>query len=139
MRSKSPTSSSGDTGAHLLLQLLQGAAQARRARGRADPEHSRRHLAVQLEHYPQRDDLPLGRREPRERLLEPRGQPFPANRPGVLSLLGGGEAALAPAAAVLGAKVVERGRARELAEPRASRPAARVEAPPALQRPRECL
>src|SRR5262249_42921636 len=35
--SKSPTSSSGDTGAHLLLQLLQGTAEARRARRRADP------------------------------------------------------------------------------------------------------
>src|SRR6266516_210132 len=46
---------------HPLLELLERPAQAGRDRGRPDPEHARRGLAVELEHDAQHDDLPLRR------------------------------------------------------------------------------
>src|SRR5262245_2576035 len=135
---RSSTSSSGDTGAHLLLQLLQRAAQPRRARRRADPEHSRRGLAVELEHDPQSDDLPLSGGQPRQRRFECRRQPLAED---LLRALGHRNrvAALSPPPPVLRAKVVERRRARQLAEPRPRTAAPRVEAVPALARAGECL
>src|SRR6266516_4218620 len=56
---RSSTSSSGDTGAHLPFKLLQGAAESRRARRGADPEHAARALAVEVEHDAQREHLTL--------------------------------------------------------------------------------
>ena len=136
---RSSTSSSGDIGAHLLLQLLQRAAQPRRARRRADPEH-----AAARSRRPAR--ARSAARRPRARLRTAATAPARApargprrRRPRRPRATSRRPATLAPAAALLGAEVVERGRARELAEPGARAPAARVEAAPALQRPGERL
>src|SRR5919198_704091 len=117
---------SGDTGAHLLLQLLQGAAEPGRARARADPEHTGGTLAVQLEHDPQRDHLALGGRQARERPLEAGREPFAEDRLLTLTQLGHHVSPLAAAPALLRAEVVERRGAGELAQPRTCAAPARV-------------
>src|SRR5919108_3583097 len=118
---------------HLLLQLLQGAAQAGRARRLADAEHARRRAAVEFEQDAKRDHLSLACRELAERLLKRRREAL-AERPLVRLRGAGGVARLAAAAALLGTEVVERGAARDLAEPGARRRAARGEAPPRAER-----
>src|SRR5919201_2879680 len=128
---RSSTSSSGDTGAHLPFQLLQGAAETRRARGPADPEHAARAFAVELEDDPKRQHFTLCGRQPRQRRLE-RGREAFAEA-GLLRLGHSDRIApFTPSTAVLGAKVVERRRPSQLAEPGARAPAARIEASPAL-------
>src|SRR4029079_17260536 len=132
------TSSSCDTGTHLLFELLQGAAQARRACARADPEHACGAVAVEVEDDPQREDFPLGRRETRQSRLELRGEALAECR--VLRIRAAQRVApFAAAAALFRAKVIQSGRARQLAEPRARRAAARVELAPALERSGEGL
>src|SRR5579872_3893833 len=115
----------------LLLQVLQGATQPSRARGLADPEHTRGTRAVELEQDTQREHLALGRRELAHRLLD-------RARQSVHQVLGVREVArvriLAAAAARLGSEPVDRDRPGDAAEPRARRAAPRVEAPPRSER-----
>src|SRR5919197_136058 len=113
---------------HLLLEFLERPAQARRARRRADSEHARRRSAVQLEQDAQREHLPLAGRELGERRLERRRQPFEPRLPGLGRARR--EARLPATTPLLGAEMVEGRVARDVAEPRARRRAARVEAPP---------
>src|SRR2546429_2529747 len=113
---------------HLLLEFLERPAQARRARRRADSEHTRRRPAVQLQQDAQREDLPLAGGQLGERDLERSREPFERLLLALLSL--GGIRRLPAAAPLLGAKVVERRVARDVAEPRARSRPARVEAPP---------
>src|SRR5919204_3965376 len=114
---------------HLLLELLQGTAQSGRARRRSDAEHARRRPAVELEQDTERDHLSLAGGELGQRRLE-RGRQALAER--ALVRLGRTRrvARLAPAPPLLGAKVIERGAAGDLAEPGARRRATGVEAPP---------
>src|SRR5215217_537530 len=56
--------------AHHLLQLLQGAAQPGRARGRADPEQARRVLAVEIKDHAQSDHLAFGSGKRQQSVLE---------------------------------------------------------------------
>src|SRR5256714_3521786 len=132
------TSSSCDTAAHLLLEPLQRAAEPRRAGRRADSEDLTGALAVQVEHDSQRDHRPVGGGQLRERALELRRQALAERRLVRLRHLER-ESALTPPAPLFGAEVVQRRRARELAEPRAGAPPARVVPPPALKRPGESL
>src|SRR5581483_11309053 len=96
-------------GAQLLLQLVEGAREPRRARARADPEHARRGLAVEVEHDPERDRLALAGRQGAEGALERGGEALREPR-----LLGLPQPArvdlLAPRPATLRAEVVERDR-----------------------------
>src|SRR5262249_7710172 len=123
-RSKSTVSDAGIV--HHLLESLQCAAEPRRARRLADPEQARRRRAVELEQHTQRNHLTVGRRKRVERRRE---RAFPVH-----SLLGFGQLArvsrLAPAPSLLGAEVVERNTARDLAQPRARGAATRVEPSP---------
>src|ERR671922_2680595 len=118
---------------HLLLQLLQGAAQAGRARRLADAEHARRRAAVELEEDAERDHLALAGGELGQRRLERRGQSL-AERAVVRLRRVRRVARLTPAPPLLGAEVVERRIARDLAEPRPRSRPARVESPPRAER-----
>src|SRR5581483_5717914 len=113
-----------------LLELLQRARQARRAVRGGDAEHTRGGLRVELEHDAKRDHLALAGGERAERGLELRRE---AVRQRLLVSLRDGGALLPPQPAALGAEVVERDRAGELAEPGAWRAAALVEAVPEPQ------
>src|SRR5919202_3999760 len=117
---------------HLLLEFLERPAQARRARGRADSEHARRRPSVELEEDAQRDDFSLAGGELGERRLERRRQAAELPLLALRRVCSVGR--LSAAAPVLGAEVVERGVARDLAEPGARRGAARVEAAPRAER-----
>src|SRR5262249_30087769 len=137
-RSSRRIASGCDIARHLLLQLLQGAAQPRRARRRADPEDARRRLAVQVEQHAQCDHLALAGGEAAERPLQLRREAAvdPVLR---LERLAQRVDALASAPPPLRPEVVERGRARELAEPGADAAAAGVEPVPEAERPLERL
>src|SRR5712691_8293487 len=117
--------------AHHLLESFQGPAQSRRAGGGADSEHASNGWPVELEQDTQRNDLTLGRRQPRQRRLQVAG----AER----RLLRFREVVrvtlLTPAAPFLGSEVIERRRARDAAEPGSWSPASRIEPPPDA----ECL
>src|SRR5207237_3770715 len=106
-----------------------GTAEARRARRRTDSEHTRGRSPVELEQDTERDHLALGSRQLGERRLEPRREALAEG-----ALRGLRLAARIPrftaAPPLLGAEVVERGVARDLAEPRARRGSPRIEAPP---------
>src|SRR5689334_15126365 len=119
-----------------LLELLERAVEARRDVGGGDAEHARRGRRVEVEHDAQRDDLALARGEDSQRCLQVCGEPFGE---ALLVALGHGGELLSPCAATLGAKVVERRRARDLEEPRARRAALRVEAVPEPERALEGL
>src|SRR5204863_9013915 len=117
---------------------LQCAAQPRRAGRLTDPEHAGRALAVEVEQDPQRQYLALRRGQPGERRVELRGEALAERRLLRIRALQR-VTAFAASPPLLRAKMVERRRARELAEPGASAPAARVEPAPALERPGERL
>src|SRR3954454_3247250 len=119
-----------------LLEFLERAVQARCAIGGGDPEDARGGRRVQVEHDAQCDDLALAGGEHAERGLEVGCE---ALGEALLEALRDGGQLLAPGAAALAAEVVERHRARDLAEPRAGRPAPRVEAVPEPQRALERL
>src|SRR4051795_4428484 len=106
-----------------LLELLERAVEARRAVGGGDAEHIRGGPGVEVEDDAQRDHLALAGREPEHPALELRREAFGDAL--VDPLRHGGEL-LAARAASLRAKVVERDRARDLAEPGPLRPALRV-------------
>src|SRR5205823_2500772 len=100
----------------LRLELLQRAREPRRAGGRADPEQPCRRLAIQLQDDAQRDHLALACRETGERGLERRREPVAEHLlPGISLTRGVG--LFSSATPLLRAKVVERGRAGELAQP----------------------
>src|SRR5436305_3235733 len=119
-----------------LLQLLQRAVQARRAVRRRDPEHACSRRSVELENDTQRDHLALAGGERAQRGLE-RGRE--ALGDALLEPLRHRGELLAPGAAPLAAEVVERDRARDLAEPCARRSARRVVAVPEPERALERL
>src|SRR4029079_15326589 len=101
----------------------------------ADPEHACGGRAVELQEDAQRDNLPLGRREPGQRLAELAGDGRRLLRLGCPAR----EPLLAPEPPLLRTQMVERGAARDLAEPRAGAAPSRVEAPPLPERPLERL
>src|SRR5437762_1442855 len=137
-RSLRMRSSCEDMWAHLLLELLQGAREAGRARRRADPEHARGGLAVEVEDDAERDHLALGGREAAHGVLEVGRQAL--DEPRLLDVsFANGVDVFATTAALLCAEVVERSRARDLAQPRLRAAAARVEAPPRAESPLERL
>src|SRR5438105_4636544 len=116
--------------AHHLLESFQCPAQTCRAGGRADSEDAGGRGSIELEQHPQRHDLALCRREPRERRLErarPERRLFRVHLLARVSLL----AATPP---LLGAEVIERGAARDPAEPGTRRSSAGIEAPPGAER-----
>src|SRR6266536_213503 len=117
-----------------LFQSSQRTAQARRARGLADPEHARRARPVELEQDAERDHLPLGGRQLPQGLLERAGQPLSEQRLGGRLLVPERVRLLAPPAAGLGPEPVDRDAPCDPAEPGSRRSAARVEAPPAAER-----
>ena len=119
-----------------LLELLERTVETRRAVGFRDAEHARGSPGVEIEHDAERDDLALAGGEPPERRLEIGRETL--REAGVEALVRSREL-LAAAAAALGAEVVERDRARDLAEPGASGAALRVEAVPQPQRALERL
>src|SRR5438477_10197272 len=119
-----------------LFQSLECAAEARRARRLADPEHAGRGRAVELEDDAQRDHLALAGRQLSQRLLERAGQSVDELAD---ELLTPAEGILPPSAARLRAEPVDRDVVRDLAQPRARRASARVEATPRAERLLECL
>src|SRR4051812_40619885 len=119
-----------------LLELLERPVEARGAVGGRDAEHGCRRAGVEVEHDPERDHFALARAQSAQAGLELGREAL--GEPGLERLGHGGE--LLPAhAALLGAEVVERDRARDLAEPGAGRAALGIEAVPQPQRPLECL
>ena len=119
-----------------LLELLERPVQARCAVGGRDAEHARRGARVEIEQDAERDDLALAGRERAQGGLEVGREPFDEALLDPVVLGGELLAARAPA---LGAEVVERDRARDLAEPGAGGAAVGVEAVPEPQRPLERL
>src|SRR5207247_6457342 len=113
--------------------LRQRTVQPRRAGRRADPEETCSDVAVQPEQDPQRDHLALAGGQARERALEPRREPA-AEHLLVLDRFAHGIEILPPAAPLLGAEVVERAGAGDLAEPRLRARALRVEPLPRAER-----
>ena len=109
-----------DICAHPLFELLQRPAQPGRAGGRRDAEDAGGGLDVEVEQHAQRDHLALAGGQRRERALELRREPAEEPVLGVVGLVGR-VGTLATAAALLRAEMVERGRARELAQPGAAR------------------
>ena len=93
-------------------------------------------VGVELEHDAKRDDLAIGGAQRRHRALELRREPELGRRRLSLRLR---DRTLAAAAPLLGAEVVERGAARDRAEPRACRRARRIEPAPRAQRALERL
>src|SRR5918994_3623103 len=123
--------SDSDMSTHPLLQFSQCAREARRDVRRADPEHAAGLLAVELEQDAQRDHLALGGAQRRDRRFQIGREPLAEGLP---DLVRGGDPLLAAPSPVLAPEPVERGRARDLAEPRAGRGAARVETRPQTKR-----
>src|SRR5207253_5156056 len=118
------------------LELLQRAVETRRAVGGGDAEHARGGPGVEVEDDAERDHLALAGGQAEQRGLELGREPF-GNA--LLEDLGHRYELLALHAPPLGAEVVERDRARDLAEPGADRPAPLVEAVPEPQRALERL
>ena len=100
------------------------------------PSTLRRGARVEVEHDAERDHLALAGGQRAQRRLEVGREPL--DEP-LLDPLGLGGELLAPRAPALGAEVVERDRARDLAEPGARRAAVGVEAVPEAQRALERL
>src|SRR5581483_8620465 len=124
---------------HFLLELLQRAVEPRRARRRADPEQSGGRLPVEVEEHAQCDHLALARGQALERSLE-RGRVAVAEHVALdHALLEQRVRPLASPATLLGAEVVESGRACQREQPGPRRPAARVEPLQAAKRPLEGL
>src|SRR5581483_10956805 len=107
-------------------ELPERAVQPRRACGRTDSEQPRRGLAVEAEQDAQGDHLALAGGQRGERALEPRRQ---AATEDLLALDGLAHRVqpFAPPPPRLGAEVVERARARDLAQPRLGARTFRVE------------
>src|SRR6266496_4433753 len=126
--SRSSVVSSGDSiGAHHPFQLLERAAQAGRARARTDSQDAGRGLTVELEHNPQRDDFAFCPGQLCKRVLELGGETFAEARRRHLAQLADRVTIFPPQPPRLRPKVVERGRACELAEPRAGPASPRIE------------
>src|SRR3954452_21061334 len=119
-----------------LLELLQRAVQARRAVCGRDAEDARGGRRVEVEHDAQRDDLALAGGEDGERRLQIGREPFGE---ALLEALRDGGELLALRTPALASEVVERDRARHLAEPGPGGAAARVEPVPEPQRALERL
>src|SRR5581483_10733441 len=114
-----------------LLQVLQGAAQARRARRLADSEHACGARPVEVEAHAQGDDLALGGRDIAQRIFERAGQTVDELADELLTLCVG---VLTSSAAGLCAEPVDGDVVRDLAQPGARRAPARVEAAPCSER-----
>jgi hypothetical protein len=115
---RSSVASSGDSiGAHHPFQLLERAAQAGRARARTDSQDAGGGLAVELEHDPQRDDFAFCPGQLCKRVLELGRETFAEARRRHLAQLAHGVAIFSPQTSPLRPKVVQRGRACELAQP----------------------
>src|SRR5712692_5625067 len=116
--------------AHHLLESFQGPAQSRRAGSRADSEHAGHGRPVELEQNAQRNHFTLGRRQASQRRLELAGAERRLFRFREVARI----ALLPPPAPLLRTEVIERGRARDSAEPRTGTPTPGIEAPPDAKR-----
>src|SRR5947207_8805109 len=131
---RSSATTLGDSmGAHHPFQPLERAAQARRAGALTDSENLCGRLTVELEHDPQRDDFAFCPGQLRKRVLELGGEAFAEARGVHLAQFSHRVAVLATEPPRFRPEVVERSRARELAEPGSGGAAPRIEAAPAAQ------
>src|SRR5690348_11023788 len=131
---RSSATTSGDSiCAHHPFKLLERTAQASRAGALTDSENLCGHLTVELEHDPQRDDFAFCPGQRAHCVLELGGEAFAEAWGMHLAQLAHRVAVLATESPRLRPEVVERRRARELAEPGSGGAAPRIEAAPAAQ------
>src|SRR3989304_5524260 len=117
----------GGGGSYLLLEFLEGPGEPGRNVGGGDAEHARGLVAVEVEEDAQRNHLALAVREGAQCRLELGREPLAKARVGAVLARRG---LLAPPPPLLGAEPVERGRARDLAEPRTGAPGPRGDGGP---------